>query len=171
MSDANAPRRSTSGRDRGLVAVARVREVRERDSRAGLLQALANVRTREAELAERQQALADASARSFSSLGEFTVGRHFLDATASAVTDAQRRLTASTTVATEARSRWQADKTRARAIEHLLEQRAERARTEALRSEAREIDDIVGGRRVAADGPGRHGGHGGHGGHGEGGQA
>ena len=134
-------------RDRGLHAVARVREVRERDSRAGLLQALSNVRTREAELAGREQALAEASQRSFGSLGESAVGRQLLDATAHAVLEAQRRLAASTTVATEARNRWQADKTRVRAIEHLLEVRAERARAEALRAEAREIDDIVGGRR------------------------
>jgi flagellar protein FliJ len=137
--------------DRGLRAVARVRDVRERDSRAGLLQALTNVRTREAELAAREQALAAASARSFDSLGAYAVSRQFLDATASAVREAERRLTASTTVATEARSRWQADKTRARAIEHLLEVRAERARAEALRAEARETDDIVGGRAGRAN--------------------
>jgi flagellar export protein FliJ len=126
--------------------VARVREVRERDSRVGLLQALTNVRTREAELAQRRRELDEASARSFGSLGEFVTGRQFLHATATAVVDAERRLATSTTVATEARSRWQADKTRARAIEHLLEVRAERARAEALRAEARETDDIVGGR-------------------------
>lgn len=141
-------RRTPGGRDRGLHAVARVRDVRERDSRLGLLQALAAVRTREAELAAREQALTEASARPFGSVGEFAVGRQFLEATATAVVDAQRRLTASTTVATEARNRWQADKTRARAIEHLLEVRAERARAEALRAEARETDDIVGGRRA-----------------------
>ncbi len=160
MSSTDATRRSPGGPDRGLRAVARVREVRERDSRAGLLQALANVATREAELADRRQALADASARSFETLAAFTVGRQFLDTTAQAVVEAQRRLTASTTVATEARSRWQTDKTRARAIEHLLEVRAERARAEALRAEAREIDDIVGGRRpVSERGRDDEGGH------------
>ena len=148
--------RRTSGRDRGLHAVARVREVRERDSRAGLLQAQANVRTREAELARREQALAEASTRSFDTIGDFVVGRQFLRATADAVLEAQRRLAASTTVATEARGRWQADKTRVRAIEHLLEVRAERARAEALRAEAREVDDIVGGRRAAQDHTDQH---------------
>jgi flagellar export protein FliJ len=138
--------RRNGGRDRGLHAVARVREVRERDSRAGLLQALTNVRTRQAELSQREEALATASSRSYGSLGEYAVGRQFLEATAHAVLEAERRLAVSTTVATEARSRWQADKTRARAIEHLLEVRAERARAEALRAEARETDDIVGGR-------------------------
>ncbi len=138
--------RRNGGRDRGLGAVARVREVRERDSRAGLLQALTNVRTRQAELAQREEALAAASSRSCGSLAEYAVGRQFLETTAQAVLEAERRLAVSTTVATEARSRWQADKTRARAIEHLLEVRAERARAEALRAEARETDDIVGGR-------------------------
>jgi flagellar export protein FliJ len=145
---------SAHTRDRGLHAVARVREVRERDSRIGLLQALTNVRTREAELAAREQALAAATARSFATIGEFVVGRQFLEASAQDVVAAQRRLAASTTVATEARNRWQADKTRVRAIEHLLEVRAERARAEALQAEARETDDIVGGRAA------RHGSHG-----------
>ena len=144
------------GRDRGLKAVARVREVRERDSRAGLLHALATVRTREAELVEREQALLEASTRSTASVGEYAVHRQFLHATATSVREAQRRLEASTTVATEARGRWQADKTRVRAIEHLLELRAERARAEALRAEAREIDDIVGGRHAAHAGHGDH---------------
>jgi len=148
--------RGAGGRDRGLRAVARVREVRERDSRAGLLQALSNVRSRETELAERAQALATASSRSYGTLGEFVVGRQFLEATAQGVVEAQRRLAASTTVATEARGRWQADKTRARAIEHLLEVRAERARAEALRAEARETDDIVGGRAAGTNRPDTH---------------
>ena len=140
--------RRAGGRDRGLHAVARVREVRERDSRAGLLQALANVATREAELAQRQRELDAASTRTFDSLGEFVTGRQFLSASATAIVEAERRLAATTTVATEARSRWQADKTRVRAIEHLLEVRAERARAERARAEARETDDIVGGRRT-----------------------
>jgi flagellar export protein FliJ len=147
MTEATTSRRPAGGQDRGLQAVARVRGVRERDSRAGLLQALTNLRAREAELAEREEALAEASARSFGSLAEYAATRPFLEATAQAVREAQHRLTAGTTVATEARSRWQADKTRLRAIEHLLEVRAERAREAALRAEAREIDDIVGGRR------------------------
>lgn len=140
--------RRTAGRDRGLHAVARVREVRERDSRAGLLQALTNVRTREAELAQRRRELDEASARTFGSLGDFATGRRFLEATATAAVEAERRLATSTTVAIEARSRWQADKTRSRAVEHLLEVRAERARAAALRAETRETDDIVGGRRA-----------------------
>ena len=149
----SAGHRLTSGRDRGLQAVARVREVRERDSRAGLLQALSIVRTREAELAEHQRALAEASARPWGSLDEYAATRPFLEATAHAVREAQQRLAASTTVATEARSRWQADKTRARAIEHVLEVRAERARAEALKAEARDTDDIVGGRWARHDSP------------------
>ena len=149
----SAGTRSSGERDRGLHAVARVREVRERDSRAGLLQALSIVRTREAELAARERALAEASARPWGSLDEYAATRPFLESSAHAVREAQQRLAASTTVATEARSRWQADKTRARAIEHLLEVRAERARAEALKAEARETDDIVGGRWGRHDSP------------------
>ena len=162
MSGSTSTRRSPGGQDRGLQAVARVRAVRERDSRAGLLQALTNLRTREAELAAREVALAEASARTFGSLAELAAARPFLETTAQAVVEAQRLLRASTTVATEARSRWQADKTRVRAIEHLLEVRAEQARAAALRAEARETDDIVGGRRAGrpAGADGQHeGGH------------
>jgi flagellar protein FliJ len=148
MSGSSNARRAAGGRDRGLHAVARVRAVRERDSRAGLMQALRNVSTREAELAERRQALATASARPSGALGELAITRQFLEATAHAVVEAERRLAASATVATEARHRWQADKTRVRAIEQLLEARAERARADAQRAEARETDDIVGGRRA-----------------------
>ena len=144
------------GRDRGLKAVARVREVRERDSRAGLLQALTTVKTRELELAEREQALEAAATHHPASAAEFALGRQFLAESVASVREAERRLEASTAVATEARSRWQADKTRVRAIEHLLEVRAERARAEVLRAEAREIDDIVGGRHAGHDGPDSH---------------
>ena len=43
--------------DRGLGAVARVREVRERDSRLGLVAALADLRAREARVGELEAAL------------------------------------------------------------------------------------------------------------------
>ena len=43
--------------DRGLGAVARVREVRERDSRLGLVAALADLRSREARVGELEAAL------------------------------------------------------------------------------------------------------------------
>ena len=131
-------------KDRGMRAVARVREVRERDSRVGLLQAITNVRTREEQLTELKGALDSASVRDADTLDAFVVSRHLLAAMAVAVREAEQRLDASRTVAVEAHHRWQADKARVRAIEHLLEERALRRAEEADRAELRENDDIVG---------------------------
>jgi flagellar biosynthesis chaperone FliJ len=131
-------------KDRGMHAVARVREVRERDSRVGLLQALTSVRAREEQLAELQVALEQASVRDADTLDAFVVSRHLLASMAVAVREAEQRLDASRTVAVEAHHRWQADKARVRAIEHLLEERALRRAEEAARAEVRESDDIVG---------------------------
>jgi flagellar protein FliJ len=131
-------------KDRGMHAVARVREVRERDSRVGLLQALTNVRTREEQLTGLQSALDQAAVRDADTLDAFVVSRHLLAAMAVGVREAEQRLDASRTVAVEAHHRWQADKARVRAIEHLLEERALRRAEEAHRAEVRETDDIVG---------------------------
>ena len=129
--------------DRGMGAVVRVREVRERDSRVGLLQALEGVRVREAQLAELETALAQATARDADTLDQFVVSRQLLTAMAQAAGEARRRLESSRVVAAEAHARWQADKARVRAVEHLLEQRALRRAEKADRAEAREVDDIV----------------------------
>lgn len=133
-----------TGHDRGLRAVGRVREVRERDSRIGLVQALATVREREQALVELETALSQAQKRQADTLDAFVLSRHLLAAMAARVREASARLDASRTVATEAHSRWQADKARVRAVEHLVEQRAVRRAEEARRVEVRETDDIVG---------------------------
>lgn len=135
-------------RDRGMKAVARVREVRERDSRIGLLQALDTVREREQRLAELQQALADAQERQGGTMDDFVTARGLLTSMAVAVRDAGQRLDAARTVATDAHHRWQADKARLRAIRHLLHERAVQRAYEARRAEARELDDIVGSRHA-----------------------
>ncbi len=135
---------SRHDKDRGMRAVARVREVRERDSRVGLLHAMGTVRTREAELLDLQQALETASGREATSLDDFVVSRQLLAAMAVAVREAEQRLDASRIVATEAHSRWQADKSRVRAIEHLLEERALRRAEDARRADQREVDDVIG---------------------------
>ena len=130
--------------DRGMRAVARVREVRERDSRIGLLQALTTVRLREQELQSLQAALEEATQRVSGDLDEFVLSRRLLTGMAAGVRAAENRLEGSRTVAAEAHARWQADKARVRAIEQLLERRAARRAEEESRAEVREIDDIVG---------------------------
>lgn len=136
--------RSVSKHDRGMHAVARVREVRERDSRLGLLQALGRVREHEARVDDLGQALDDAASQSVGTLTEFTVSRRMLQAMAEALMIAEHELEASRVVALDAHSRWQADKAAVRAIEHLLDERARLRAEERARVEVREIDDIVG---------------------------
>ncbi len=130
--------------DRGMRAVRRVREVRERDSRVGLLHALTTVRDREAHLEELRTALQQAVTREADSLDDFVVSRHLLATMAVAIGEAEHRLTDARTVATAAHQRWQADKAGMKAIEHLLETRAEQRADDAARAEVRETDDVVG---------------------------
>jgi flagellar export protein FliJ len=137
-----------------MRAVARVREVRERDSRIGLLQALTTVRLREEELATMHAALDEAGQRVHGDLDGFAASRRLLTGMAEAVREAEHRLEGSRTVAAEAHARWQADKARVRAIEQLLERRATRRAEEAARAETREIDDIVGRLQARAEGVG-----------------
>ena len=135
--------RGAAGKDRGLKAVARVREVRERDSRIGLLQAMASVEERQAELTRLEQALAEADATGAVGMGDYVARRQLLTAAAREVRDAEARLRASHTVAAEAQGRWQSDKARLKAIEHLLEQRALKRAEAFAQVEAKEADDIV----------------------------
>jgi flagellar protein FliJ len=130
--------------DRGMRAVRRVREVRERDSRVGLLHALTAVRNREERLEELRNALQQAVTHNASTLDEFVVSRQLLATMAVAIGEAEHRLDAARTVATEAHQRWQADKAGLKAIEHLLDQRARQRADEAARAEVREVDDVIG---------------------------
>ena len=130
--------------DRGMKAVHRVREVRERDSRIGLLHALSTVRDREEQLEELRNALQQAVTRDADTLDDFVVSRHLLAMMAIAVGEAEERLLSARTVATEAHHRWRTDKAGIKAIEHLLEQRAQHRAEEASRDEVREVDDVVG---------------------------
>jgi flagellar biosynthesis chaperone FliJ len=130
--------------DRGMKAVARVREVRERDSRIGLLQALDGVREREARLEELNRALEEAQSFKSGTAGGFVAARAMLTSMAHEVRLAEQRLESARTVATEAHHRWQADKARLRAIRHLIQERALERVEHARRAEIREVDDIVG---------------------------
>ena len=133
----------TNHHDRGLRAVARVREVRERDSRLGLLHALGRVRDHEARVESLGAALDEAASRSFRTITQFTDSRRMLKAMAEALTAAEHDLESSRVVALQAHTRWQSDKAACNAIEHLLDERARARLEEAVRAESREIDDIV----------------------------
>ena len=127
-------------------AVARVRAVRERDSRLGLQQAIDEQRRHET---PRWSSSAAASTRRCAS----TRGtRRDLPARARRLPRAHRarspprppQLQTARTITESAREHWQRDKTRLSAVELLLERRADERRAEQRRREVRELDDIAG---------------------------
>lgn len=132
-----------SAADRGLSAVARVRGVREHDSRLGLQLALVEQRSLEERatgLADRLASLPGAATGTpadilFFRAGTAALGAHLREARAEAHSHH--------TVVEGARARWQADKAGLSAVEHLLEQRAARRRTARMRAEVKELDDLA----------------------------
>ena len=140
--------------DRGLRAVARVRAVREQDSRLGLLHAdrehrAAVVRAEELELLVRAHAgpLADGASVP---AGEWAGRRAVLGSVAAAARRTQREAEAAAVVRTAAQEHWQQDRSRLRAVEVLLERRAAERRAEAAKAEAALLDDLGGQRWLRA---------------------
>ncbi|NYG58720.1 flagellar export protein FliJ [Nocardioides daedukensis] len=132
------------GTEAGMRAVARVRGVREKDSRLGLQQALAE--------AQSLQGRADAVRRQLAAGGAFEAGpgaefaerRRVLESLGDELRSAEAAAESARNVAVAARAAWQQDKTRLSAVEMLLERRAETRRAERARREAHELDDIAG---------------------------
>ena len=134
-------------RDRGLKAVARVREVRERDSLIGLRQAGAEhaARRLEAELVrETIREHTSATTAGEHEMSQFAAQRHVLLALSAAAHRADQEVETAAHLKTAAHEHWQRDRARLRAVQHLLELRAEAWDAEAARSVARELDDIGG---------------------------
>ncbi|MDP3890245.1 flagellar export protein FliJ [Nocardioides sp.] len=129
--------------DPGLRAVARVRGVREQDSRLGLRQALAEHHTSEGRLARLDEQRDRTPALVESSVTEFLATRQSLTVLADALRAARADVASRAVVAAEARGRWQHDRTRLEAVEMLLERRAAARRAESDRREARELDDLA----------------------------
>lgn len=129
--------------DRGLAAVARVREVRETDSRIGLQQVLAEQTALASRLDGLTGVLAGSAVPAVSTPGALLAQRAALTGAGLLVGETRAELATTEVVAAEARARWGADKARLAAVEHLLAARAERRRTEAARREAREADDLA----------------------------
>ena len=130
--------------DAGMLAVARVRAVRERDSRLGLQQAIDEQRRHEASLVELGRRLDEAL--------RFDAGsRRELPARCAPATRRSpsrsaprpRELQTARTITESARDHWRRDKTRLSAVELLLERRTDERRAEQRRREVRELDDLV----------------------------
>ena len=128
--------------DAGLSAVARVRSVRETDSRIGLQPALGEQRAAQARVDELRTRLNAADSFAAGSAGSFVSLRHSLEVLGSVLITAEAERNQASTISEAALSRWHQDKARLAAIEMLLERRADARREEANRREARDLDDI-----------------------------
>ncbi|MCX6400735.1 MAG: flagellar FliJ family protein [Propionibacteriales bacterium] len=144
-------RRRTHPEDRGLAAVARVRSVRETDSRIGLTQVLAEEAAVASRLAGLQNQLAGTAPASLATPGELLAHRTALTHLGELIQETRRELETAAVVSAEARARWSNDRARLAAVEHLLEQRAARRRTEERRKADREADDLAAQRWSRAD--------------------
>lgn len=136
--------------DAGMLAVARVRGVREQDSRLGLRRAAADERESARRLDAVAGRLAASSTPQVSDPASYAFARAGASALATEVTTARGALTAATTVTTAAREHWQRDRTRLAAVELLLERRESERRAERLRRETAETDDLVASRWLRA---------------------
>ncbi len=138
----SAPARAHA-EDRGLLAVRRVREVREQDSRIGLQHALAESR-RKAEHAARLRAeVAAAEGFDAGSAASFRGHLQHLGLLARASLRADEAAVSGVHVAEEATRRWQHDRAEVRVVELLLERRAADRAVERARREAAELDDLA----------------------------
>jgi flagellar FliJ protein len=134
-------------RDRGLKAVARVREVRDRDSLIGLRQAGAEHAARQLDAERVQEKIREhtsTAAGGEQEMSQFTAQRHVLLALGAAAHRAEQEVETAAHLKAAAQEHWQRDRARLRAVEHLLKLRAEAWDAEAARSVARELDDIGG---------------------------
>lgn len=135
--------------DAGLRAVARVRGVREQDSRFGLRRA----RREEEAAADRVTAVTDRLADVPDGDGEvaaFLALRVSAQSLAADASRAREALAAARTITSSSHDHWRSDRTRLRSVELLLERRAEERRQELLRRETAALDDLVAGRWLRA---------------------
>ena len=129
--------------DAGMLAVARVRAVREQDSRLGLQQAMGEQRRHEDHLVDLGRRLDEALRFDGGTVAAFLHVRAGYQALTEQITAATAELQTARSITESAREHWQRDKTRLSAVELLLERRADERRAELRRREARELDDIA----------------------------
>jgi flagellar export protein FliJ len=133
----------SSHQDAALRAVARVRGVREQDSRVGLQQALGEHRSHTLRAAELRRRMDTAQVFEAGPAGTFLVHRGSLDVLGAAIHAAEDAARASRTISEAAYERWRADRARLAAVELLVERRASARRAELARREARELDEVA----------------------------
>lgn len=136
--------------DAGMRAVARVRGVREQDSRLGVAHAAAEERVAVDRLTAATARLAAATDPAGVDPAVFATARVVAAGTAAEVIALRAALDTAVTFTTAAREHWQRDRTRLAAVELLLERREERRREERVRRERVEVDDLVSARWLRA---------------------
>jgi flagellar export protein FliJ len=130
------------GRD-ALAVVARVRRVREEDSRYGVQLATHEVQEARVRLLALDQRLTVLGQQPVASAGALVSLRTGLLALGDAVREAQAEAESAELLALAAQERWQQDRLRLRTIEMLQERRAEAARVERTRAEAKLQDEVA----------------------------
>jgi flagellar FliJ protein len=129
--------------DAGMRAVARVRGVREQDSRLGLTRAAADEREAARRLTAAESTLTGAAAQVWVDLPGYLAARNAAAALATDASRARRDLDVAGTVSDAAREHWARDRTRLSAVELLLQRRAERRAAERDRRERAEADELA----------------------------
>lgn len=134
---------SAGAQDRGLQALRRVREVRERDSRVGLGQALADLAEREAAAALAWERVASTPPFEAGDAEDFRRYQQLVGGLAEAARARGDLVRSGRTVVAEARRRWSQDRQALRSVELLLERRAEQRRADLARREAARLDELA----------------------------
>lgn len=129
--------------DRGLSAVARVRSVRETDSRIGLQQMLSEEAAVTRRLVGLEGQVAGVPAQAITTPGALLARGTALANLGVLIRETRSEADTAAIVTAEARARWSTDKSRLSAVEHLLARRAEARRTEEARRDARDADDLA----------------------------
>jgi flagellar FliJ protein len=129
--------------DAGLHAVARVRRVRETDSRLGLRTAWAEHRTAQERVENLRAQLESGNLFSTGSAAAFLALRTSLQVLGDVLIAAETERDAARLISETAYARWRYDRTRLDAVEMLLDRRRAKRRADAARAEARELDDIA----------------------------
>ena len=129
--------------DAGLKAVARVREVRERDSRHGLSTAIREHAAVESGVRALEHRIATGPAFVAGSSVEYLAERTHAIALGEALSARREDLRVSETVMASASAHWRSDRARHDAVVMLLERRSAARAAERARVEAAQLDDAA----------------------------
>ena len=130
-------------KDSHLRVVARVRSVRERDSRIGLVTALTEERTAAARVDTLQEGLTSMPPHTVGDVVAFSYRQQQVDSIGRALMAARSAQQAAAVVALSARQHWETDRTSLAAVQSLIERREAARRQELQRREAREMDAVA----------------------------